>query len=121
MAQKTESQAAPAAEVAEKDSPLLDLSDQAVKRLLKTGKQRGYVTYDELNSVLPSEEVTSEQIEDTMSMLSDMGINVVESEEGEEASAVPESPDAGDDEDQRSVVAQNVPAKTETRAEPTER
>ena len=70
-------EAAPAAETAEKDSPLLDLSDQSVKRLLKAGKQRGYVTYDELNSVLPSEEVSSEQIEDTMSMLSDMGINVV--------------------------------------------
>ena len=64
----------------ERDSPLLDLSDQAVKRLLKTAKARGYVTYDQLNSVLPSEEVTSEQIEDTMAMLSDMGINVVETD-----------------------------------------
>ncbi|HUG63425.1 MAG TPA: RNA polymerase sigma factor region1.1 domain-containing protein, partial [Methylomirabilota bacterium] len=62
------------------DSPLLDLSDAAVKRMIKLAKKRGYVTYDELNEVLPSEEVTSEQIEDTMSMLSDMGINVIEND-----------------------------------------
>jgi RNA polymerase primary sigma factor len=68
------------------DGPLLDLSDDAVKKMIKAAKKRGYVTMDELNSVLPSEEVTSEQIEDTMSMLSDMGINVVEDDEqGEEA------------------------------------
>jgi RNA polymerase primary sigma factor len=119
MPNKTD-EAVATAEPVEKDSPLLDLSDQAVKRLLKIGKQRGYVTYDELNSVLPSEEVSSEQIEDTMSMLSDMGINVVESEEGEEPSA--DSDDAGsDDDDNRSMMAQTLPAKTETRAEPTER
>ncbi|TIM62095.1 MAG: RNA polymerase sigma factor RpoD, partial [Mesorhizobium sp.] len=68
------------------DGPLLDLSDDAVKKMIKAAKKRGYVTMDELNSVLPSEEVTSEQIEDTMAMLSDMGINVVEDDEqGEEA------------------------------------
>jgi RNA polymerase primary sigma factor len=68
------------------DGPLLDLSDDAVKKMIKVAKKRGYVTMDELNAVLPSEEVTSEQIEDTMAMLSDMGINVVEDDEhGEEA------------------------------------
>ena len=51
------------------DGPLLDLSDDAVKKMIKAAKKRGYVTMDELNSVLPSEEVTSEQIEDTMSMV----------------------------------------------------
>ena len=56
------------------DSPVLDLSDAAVKRLIKTAKARGYVTLDELNSVMPSEEVTSDQIEDIYSMLADMGI-----------------------------------------------
>src|ERR1700675_1574766 len=86
-APKTEDQDKQAAETQERDSPLLDLSDQAVKKLLKTAKARGYVTYDQLNSVLPSEEVSSEQIEDTMSMLSDMGITVVESEDPEEAAA----------------------------------
>ncbi|MAB00031.1 MAG: RNA polymerase sigma factor RpoD [Stappia sp.] len=69
------------------DGPLLDLSDAAVKRMIKVAKKRGYVTYEELNEVLPSEEVTSEQIEDTMAMLSDMGINVIEEEEAEEAQA----------------------------------
>ncbi|MCA1490892.1 MULTISPECIES: RNA polymerase sigma factor RpoD [Sinorhizobium/Ensifer group] len=74
------------------DGPLLDLSDDAVKKMIKAAKKRGYVTMDELNSVLPSEEVTSEQIEDTMAMLSDMGINVVEDEEAEDVAG-------GDDED----------------------
>jgi RNA polymerase primary sigma factor len=69
------------------DGPLLDLSDDAVKKMIKLAKKRGYVTMDELNAVLPSEEVTSEQIEDTMAMLSDMGINVVEDEEAEEQAA----------------------------------
>src|SRR5919109_2130313 len=76
------------------DGPLLDLSDDAVKKMIKAAKKRGYVTMDELNAVLPSEEVTSEQIEDTMAMLSDMGINVVEDEEAEEAGQ-----GGGDDDD----------------------
>ena len=104
----------------ERDSPLLDLSDQAVKRLLKTAKARGYVTLDELNSVLPSDEVSPDQIEDTMAMLSDMGINVVENEEGEEGSADAAAADT-DDDDNRSVVTAGLPAKSETRAEPAER
>ncbi|WP_295559585.1 sigma-70 family RNA polymerase sigma factor, partial [uncultured Hyphomicrobium sp.] len=119
-AAKNEDQDTATAEPAERDSPLLDLSDQAVKRLLKTAKARGYVTLDELNSVLPSEEVSPDQIEDTMAMLSDMGINVVETEEGEEGAADSAAPDADDDEN-RSVVAAGLPARSETRAEPTER
>ena len=63
------------------DGPVLDLNDAAVKRLIKLAKARGYVTLDELNAVLPSEEVTSDQIEDIYSMLAEMGITVVESEE----------------------------------------
>ncbi len=63
------------------DSPLLDLTDAAVKRMIKTAKARGYVTLDELNAVLPSDEVTSDQIEDIYGMLAEMGITVVESEE----------------------------------------
>ncbi|WP_061931714.1 RNA polymerase sigma factor RpoD [Aureimonas sp. AU22] len=65
------------------DSPLLDLSDDAVKKMIKAAKKRGFVSMDKLNSVLSAEDVTSEQIEDLMSMLSDMGINVVEDEEGD--------------------------------------
>ncbi len=103
------------------DGPLLDLSDDAVKKMIKAAKKRGYVTMDELNSVLPSEEVTSEQIEDTMSMLSDMGINVVEDDEaGEEAEA-----DSGADaEEEATEIAEQTGtavATTTTKKEPTDR
>ena len=70
------------------DTPLAD-SDQAVKKMLAKGKERGYVTYDELNAVLPQDRMSSEQIEDTMSMLSELGINLVESEDDGEESAKP--------------------------------
>lgn len=63
------------------DGPLLDLTDAGVKKFIKNAKARGYVTMDELNKVLPSEEFTSEQIEDTLAMLTEMGVNVVDSEE----------------------------------------
>jgi RNA polymerase primary sigma factor len=69
------------------DGPLLDLTDAAVRRMIKLAKKRGYVTYDELNEVLPSEEFSSEQIEDVLGQLSEMGINVVEAEEAEEGQA----------------------------------
>ncbi len=122
-AAKNDDQDKQAGEAQERDSPLLDLSDQAVKKLLKTAKARGYVTYDELNSVLPSEEVSSEQIEDTMAMLSDMGINVVETDEGEEAQEGPAAADEPDEEDGggRAIATQSAVTTTSTRAEPTER
>ena len=63
------------------DSPLLDLSDAAVKRMIKLAKKRGFVTYEELNAVLPSEEVNSEQIKNILAKFSEMGINVVETNE----------------------------------------
>ena len=72
------------------DSPLLDMSDVGVRKMITRAKTRGYVTYDELNKVLPSDKVSSEQIEDTMSMLNEMGINVIESEEQEEGAEGPE-------------------------------
>jgi RNA polymerase primary sigma factor len=71
------------------DSPLLDMSDVAVRKMITRAKQRGYVTYDELNKVLPSDKVSSEQIEDTMAMLNEMGINVIESDEQDETAEVP--------------------------------
>ena len=101
--------------------PLLDLSDAAVKKLIRTAKKRGYVTHDQINSVLPSEEVNSEQIEDVLAMFSEMGVNVVETEEAtdeeerEEAEEEPES-DGGD----LVEVQRAVPAKAETK-EPSER
>ncbi|MCH7864505.1 MAG: RNA polymerase sigma factor RpoD, partial [Proteobacteria bacterium] len=69
------------------DSPLLDSLGAAIKKVIAEGKERGYITYDDLNAALPPDQVSSEQIEDTMSMLSEMGINVVENEEGEDAQA----------------------------------
>ena len=65
------------------EDPILDLSDAGVKQMIKRSKKRGYVTYDELNDILPSNEMSSEKIEDIMSMLSDMGINVIDSDEAE--------------------------------------
>ncbi|KQT83391.1 RNA polymerase sigma factor RpoD [Aurantimonas sp. Leaf443] len=75
------------------DGPLLDLSDDAVKKMIKAAKKRGFVTMDQLNSMLSADDVTSEQIEDTMAMLNDMGINVVEDDEegGEEEQPAEES------------------------------
>ena len=71
----------------------LDLSQASVKAMIAEAKKRGYVTYDELNAVLPQDQVSSEQIEDVMSMLSEMGVNVIEAEdvdeeEGEKSTAV---------------------------------
>ena len=99
------------------DGPLLDLSDDAVKKMIKLAKKRGYVTMDELNAVLPSGEVSSEQIEDTMAMLSDMGINVVEDEEaGEEAEA-----DSGGEEESSELAETGTAVATVTKKEPTDR
>jgi len=66
------------------DDPLLDTINAAIKKMMARGKERGYVTVDEISDALPQDEVSSEQIEDTMAMLSEMGINVVESEESED-------------------------------------
>ena len=75
----------PAGDVVETtDGPIIDLNDAAVKRLIKTAKVRGYVTLDEINTVLPSEEVTSDKIEDVYTMFAEMGITVVESEDDTE-------------------------------------
>src|ERR1022692_3861168 len=86
-AQKEKKDEAPEKETPEATTdaplPLLDLSDAAVKKMIKLAKKRGYVTYEQINAVLPSEEVTSEQIEDILAMLNEMGINTVEQEETE--------------------------------------
>src|SRR6266404_7963273 len=83
------SKVATAAETAETredaaETPLLDMIAIAIKKMVLRGKERGYPTYDELNAALPQDQVSSEQIEDTMTMLSELGINVIESEESEE-------------------------------------
>ena len=109
------------------DSPLLDLTDQAVKRMIKLAKKRGYVTYDELNEVLPSEEFSSEQIEDVLGQLSEQGINVVDNEDpeaaGEERAA--RGKDDGDDEAEGGDLVEAsrtaLPVETKRNLEPTER
>jgi RNA polymerase primary sigma factor len=62
----------------------LDMSQAAVKKMIGEAREKGYITYDQLNTVLPPDQVSSEQIEDVMSMLSEMGINIIEDEEAEE-------------------------------------
>ena len=84
------------------DTTLLDTSAVAVKRLIAKGKERGYITFDELNAVLPADQNSSEQIEDVMAMLSEMGIQVVESEEGEEADPVAAKAEKADEDEKES-------------------
>ncbi|HEX4410240.1 MAG TPA: RNA polymerase sigma factor RpoD [Xanthobacteraceae bacterium] len=107
------------AETGEKDAPetadappLLDLSDAAVKKMIKQAKKRGYVTYEQLNAVMPSEEVTSEKIEDILAMMNEMGINVVENEEAE-------NDEEEDDEEEESEGGELVaaPSKAVTKSE----
>src|SRR6266699_1266304 len=81
---KTETPEKDAPDTPDTPLPLLDLSDAAVKKLIRGAKKRGYVTVDQINAVLPSEEVNSEQIEDVLAMFSEMGVNVVETEEAEQ-------------------------------------
>jgi RNA polymerase primary sigma factor len=101
--------------------PLLDLSDAAVKKLIRNAKKRGYVTHDQINSVLPSEEVNSEQIEDVLALFSEMGINVVETEEAEtEEEPKEEAEEEPEAEGELVEVTRAVPAKTEAK-EPAER
>src|SRR5499426_1379172 len=106
------------------DSPLLDLSDAAVRKMIKLAKKRGWVTHDQINAVLPSEEVSSDQIEDIFAMLNEMGINVIDQEEAEAESEQGEREEEDDDEaegeNELVEVQPKVPAKAETK-EPTER
>ena len=82
------------------DAPLLDTLGANVKKMIKLGKERGFVTYDELNAALPPDQVSSEQIEDTMSQLSEMGINVIEGDEAEETpAAATGDPDTSEEEE----------------------
>jgi len=69
----------------DEDAPLIDLNEASIKKLISKAKRRGYVTVDELNEALPQDEMTNEQIEDIMSAISEMGVNIVESDEDAEA------------------------------------
>src|ERR1700744_6492146 len=109
---------APEKDTADAPSPLLDPSGAAVKKMIKQAKKRGFVTFDQLNEVLPSDTTSPEQIEDIMSMLSDMGINVSEADEAENE----EEKDDGDDETDNELVEVTQKAVTEVKkSEPGER
>jgi len=116
------------AETPEKDAPetpdaplpLLDLSDAAVKKMIKQAKKRGYVTYEQLNAVMPSEEVTSEKIEDVLAIMNEMGINVVETEEAEAEEEDGEAEEEESESGELVEVAPKTPAKSEAK-EPAER
>ena len=108
---------APEKDTADAPSPLLDLSDAAVKKMIKQAKKRGFVTFDQLNEVLPSDTTSPEQIEDIMSMLSDMGINVSEAEEADE-----DAEKEDDDDTDNELVEVTQKAVTEVKkSEPGER
>src|ERR1700741_5438001 len=110
---------APEKDAPDAPSPLLDLSDAAVKKMIKQAKKRGFVTFDQLNEVLPSDTTSPEQIEDIMSMLSDMGINVTEADDadGEE-----EKEEPADDDTDNELVEVTQKAVTEVKkSEPGER
>jgi len=97
----------PEAEV-QSDGPLLDLTDAGVKKFIKQAKARGYVTMDELNKVMNSEEVTGDAIEDTLAMLSEMGVNVVQDEE--------EAAEGKEEGSEVTTTAETAVAETQTKS-----
>jgi RNA polymerase primary sigma factor len=104
------------------ETPLLDLSDAAVKALIRSAKKRGYVTHDRINALLSSEEVKSEQIEIILAKFSEMGVNVIETEEAEpENEGAREEPDDEEESEGELVeVKPKLPAKSGAK-DPTER
>ncbi|MGK0267143.1 MAG: RNA polymerase primary sigma factor, partial [Maricaulis sp.] len=98
------------------DGPLLDLTDQSVKNMIKVAKKRGYVTHDELNAVLPSEEFSSEQIEDVLGQLSEMGINVVDNDSEADDDKETTGAAKGSDEDSDDDDDDDDQEESETRA-----
>ena len=110
MATKPAATAESATAEQDADTTLLDTNVAAVKRLIARGKERGYITFDELNAVLPPEHNSSEQIEDVMAMLSEMGIQVVEGEEAEEGEAAPAKAEKaeGEEEEKDTEASGNV-------------
>src|SRR5215207_8881680 len=87
------------------DAPLIDLNDASIKKMIARAKKRGFITIDELNEALPQDQMASEQIEDIMSAINDMGINVVENEEASEDEPVEEEVDPLDDGGPRPAAA----------------
>src|SRR5258706_1941347 len=105
------------------DSPPIDLWDDAIKKLIRGAKKSGYVTHDQINALLPSEDVRSEQIEDILVMFSEMGVNVVETKEAEPEETpedAKEDPEGEESDDELMEVRRSTPAETK-KSEPGER
>src|SRR5215831_17889112 len=121
--QAKEKEEAPEKEEGAPDTPLplLDLSDAGVKKMIKAAKKRGYVTIDQINEVMPSGEVSSDQIEDIYAMLNEMGINVVETEEADADEKAAEDDDDDDDTGTEVVEAKTKSLATTEKKEPSER
>ena len=110
MATKTATTGDTATADADADSSLLDTQSAAFKRLIAKGKERGYITFEELNAALPQEQMSSEQIEDIMSLLSELGIQVVENEDNEDGDTVakPEKAEGAEDGEGQTEAGGNV-------------
>jgi len=96
------------------DAPLIDLNEASIKKLIARAKRRGVITYDELNEALPQDQMSSEQIEDIMAAISEMGVNIVESDEDGAAEDDRENDDADADNDETSPRLVADPKKKET-------
>src|SRR5215213_8126256 len=95
------------------DAPLIDLNDASIKKLLARAKKRGVITYEELNEALPQDQMSSEQIEDVMSAISEMGVNIDENDEdaAEEDGEKDEENNAADEDDAEADDSGHVPEK----------
>src|SRR5690348_264611 len=103
------------------DAPLIDLNDAQVKKLIARAKKRGFITYDELNEALPQDQMSSEQIEDVMSALNDMGVQIVESEERGDDEEEEEQPEPAADEEVDPLDDGGPRPAAATKKEPTDR
>ena len=105
------------------DAPLIDLNEATIKKLVAKGKRKGYLTYDELNAALPQDELSSEQIEDVMSAISEMGVNIVESDEdasdedGEDSDGPEEIAASDDDAEEQEHVPEKKKKETTERTD----
>ncbi len=113
MATKTAVNAEATTSEQDAETNLLDTQSAAVKRLIARGRERGYITFDELNAVLPPDQMSSEQIEDVMATLSEMGIQVVENEDNEEAEAPREEKKEDAEEEQTGNVDEESLGRTD--------
>src|SRR3712207_9478312 len=83
------------------DAPLIDLNEASIKKLIARAKKRGYMTYDELNEALPQDQMSSEQPEDGMEAVNEMGVNVVDAEEADESADKSDDPEVDEGGEER--------------------